>query len=83
MVLEQMYIDKAKNELREDDLRKSQSLAQFREWIAKHPFLKNVRQGTLKKIFFSSFFFMFSSSSFVSRRHIFATIFTCTKVFYE
>lgn len=43
--MDQKYIDIAKNELREDDLRKSQSLAQFRDWISKHPFLSEVRQG--------------------------------------
>lgn len=43
--MDQKFIDIAKNELREDDLRKSQSLAQFRDWISKHSFLQNVRQG--------------------------------------
>lgn len=43
--MDQKFIDIAKNELREDDLRKSQSLAQFRDWISKHPFLSEVRQG--------------------------------------
>jgi len=37
----------AKEELREDENRKQQALQQFREWIMKHPFLKNVRQGQL------------------------------------
>jgi hypothetical protein len=43
--MDQKFIDKARDELREDDLRKSQALAQFREWLGKHPFLSNVRQG--------------------------------------
>lgn len=45
MVLDNFYIEKAKNELRETESRKSQSLAQFREWINKHSFLRDVRQG--------------------------------------
>lgn len=48
--MEQKYIDQAKEELREDDLRRSQSLVQFREWLAKHPFLSGVRQGTHLKV---------------------------------
>lgn len=43
--MDQKFIDKARIELREDELRKSQSLAQFREWLSKHPVLKDVRQG--------------------------------------
>lgn len=34
-----------KEEIREDDTRKEQSLAQFREWLAKHPFIVKCRQG--------------------------------------
>lgn len=48
MPLDDFYIEKAKNELRETDGRKSQSLEQFREWISKHLFLKDVRQGKIK-----------------------------------
>lgn len=33
----------AKEELREDDSMRAQSLAQFREWIAKHPHIKTCR----------------------------------------
>jgi hypothetical protein len=43
--MDQKFIDKAEAELGETELRKSQALAQFREWISKHPFLNNVRQG--------------------------------------
>ncbi|CRL05182.1 CLUMA_CG018229, isoform A [Clunio marinus] len=43
-MLSKFYIDKAKSELREDETRKSQSLAQFREWISKHPFLSEARK---------------------------------------
>lgn len=43
--MDQKFIDKAKLELREDEFRKSQSLAQFRDWLSKHPFLSGVRQG--------------------------------------
>ena len=39
------FIEKALVELREDKARRVQSLEQFREWLAKHPFLSNVRQG--------------------------------------
>jgi hypothetical protein len=35
----------AKAELGEDDLKREQSLEHFREWLKKHPFLQDVRQG--------------------------------------
>jgi hypothetical protein len=35
----------AKDELREDESTRTQSLAQFREWIAKHPHIKRCRTG--------------------------------------
>ncbi|KAG5670206.1 hypothetical protein PVAND_000484 [Polypedilum vanderplanki] len=44
MTLDNFFIEKAKNELRETETRKEQSLDQFREWISKHAFLKDVRQ---------------------------------------
>jgi hypothetical protein len=47
MGLDKFYIEKAENELRETESRKSQALAQFREWINKHPYLKSVRQGKI------------------------------------
>ena len=37
--------DLAKKEIREDETRKAQSLAQFRQWISKHPAIKNYRNG--------------------------------------
>jgi hypothetical protein len=40
-------IEKARADMREDDARKQQSLEQFREWIAKHPFIKNCKTGEL------------------------------------
>lgn len=43
--MDKFFIEKAENELRETESRKTQSLAQFREWINKHPYLKGVRQG--------------------------------------
>lgn len=43
--MDSKFIEKARVELREDELRKRQSLAQFRDWLSKHPFLKDVRQG--------------------------------------
>lgn len=51
-MLPQKYIDKARNELREDDIRKEQALKHFREWISKHPFIKNIRQGNNKDLWF-------------------------------
>lgn len=36
---------KALKELREDESRKFQALAQFRQWIDKHQSLRNSRQG--------------------------------------
>lgn len=48
--MDQKFIEIAAKELREDELRKQQSLAQFRDCLSKHPFLKHVRQGTLLKI---------------------------------
>lgn len=35
----------ALSELREDDNMRKQALAQFREWIAKHPKIKKCRTG--------------------------------------
>jgi hypothetical protein len=43
--MDKKFVEKARNELREDDFRKSQSLEQFRDWLSKHPFLSGVRQG--------------------------------------
>ena len=37
--------DVYRKEIREDDLRKAQCLAQFREWISKNPAFKNYRTG--------------------------------------
>lgn len=47
MAMDRKFVEIARNELGETDLKRSQSLAQFREWLAKHPFLKNIRQGML------------------------------------
>lgn len=44
----QFYNDKARIELRETDVRKDQSLEQFREWLKKHPFIKNYQPGKKK-----------------------------------
>lgn len=52
-------LEKAKKDLGEDEIKKSQSLQQFREYIVKHPFLSHVLQG--KKIkFFYNLNFIFS-----------------------
>lgn len=47
--MDQKFIDKAKDELGETDLKKTQSLQQFRDWLSKHPFLSDVRQGQWTK----------------------------------
>lgn len=39
-----------KESIREDDSRKEQSLAQFRDWINKHPFITKCRTGNVLKI---------------------------------
>jgi hypothetical protein len=51
---------KALVELREDESRKQQALKQFREWIDKHPSLRNSRQGwfRIKNQFFVQSFEM-------------------------
>lgn len=38
-------IEKVKREINEEETRKRQSLVHFREWIKKHPFLYDCRQG--------------------------------------
>jgi hypothetical protein len=47
--MDSKLVEKALLELREDDSRRDQSLQQFREWLAKHPFLSQVRQGKNRK----------------------------------
>lgn len=39
---------KASTELGENESKRNQALNQFREWIGKHPSLKNTRQGNKK-----------------------------------
>lgn len=43
--LASFFVKKAKEEVREDEQRKQQSLEQFREFIAKHPFIKRFNTG--------------------------------------
>lgn len=43
--MEEKFILKARKELREDESRKKQALEHFREWIRKHPYIKEIRQG--------------------------------------
>lgn len=38
-------LEKARLEIREDENRKQQSLQQFKDWIAKHPFIKRCSTG--------------------------------------
>jgi hypothetical protein len=40
-------LKKAEIELRETEVRRKQSLQQMREWLKKHPFLRNCRDGKL------------------------------------
>lgn len=47
--MEEKYIKKAREELREEPVRKAQALAQFKDWISKHPFIKECCQGDVKK----------------------------------
>jgi hypothetical protein len=46
--LASIFIKKAKEEVREDESRREQSLEQFREWIKKHPFISNVKTGEIE-----------------------------------
>lgn len=41
------FVKKAEDEIREDSTRKAQALAQFKDWISKHRFIKKCRQGLL------------------------------------
>lgn len=43
--ISEKILEIARNELREDDTRKDQALAQFRDWIEKHPAIKHCRTG--------------------------------------
>lgn len=45
MDLSEEYKSIARNELREDELRKQQALEQFHEWICKQGHIKNCRKG--------------------------------------
>lgn len=47
MTLDNFFVEKAKNELRETESRKEQSLEQFRDWLSKHPFLNDVRNDDI------------------------------------
>lgn len=45
--LDEMYLIKAQNELRETDEIKREKLLEFRQWLAKHEYFKNSRQGEI------------------------------------
>jgi hypothetical protein len=45
--MDQKFIDMAKADFGEDDAKRTQALAHFREWLSKHPFLSQARQGLL------------------------------------
>jgi hypothetical protein len=51
--LSQFFIDKARNELHEDENRRKQSLELMRHWLLKHPFVmikdESYTTGELKK----------------------------------
>lgn len=44
-MLEDKFVQMARDELREEENRKQQALVHFREWISKHPYIKQIRQG--------------------------------------
>lgn len=44
-MLAEKFVQKARLELREEENRKKQALEHFREWIKKHPYIKEIRQG--------------------------------------
>jgi hypothetical protein len=46
--MDKKFIDMAKAELGEDETKRTQSLQLFREWLAKHPFLKGAPQCKFK-----------------------------------
>jgi hypothetical protein len=46
-MLEEKFIQKARVELREEENRKKQALEHFREWIKKHPYIKQIRQDDI------------------------------------
>jgi hypothetical protein len=46
-MLSDKFLIKAREELREDDKRKQQALEHFRDWLGKHPFIKQIRQGKI------------------------------------
>lgn len=60
-MLADKFLEKAKEELREDDTRKEQALEHFRQWIQKHPFIKDIRQGKLLNLIFLIIFFSWLS----------------------
>jgi hypothetical protein len=41
-------VEQNKVDIRETELRKCQTLEQFREWLKKHPFIKSCRQGKFR-----------------------------------
>lgn len=47
--MESKFVEKARLELGETDLKKAQALVHFREWLSKHRYFKNARQGKLKQ----------------------------------
>lgn len=46
-MLSEKFLEKARVELREDEKRKEQALEHFREWINKHPYIKDIRQDDI------------------------------------
>jgi hypothetical protein len=46
--LSPFFINKAKRELGEDDIKKRQSLVQFRKYLETHPFLKMYEIGEFR-----------------------------------
>lgn len=63
-MLEEKFVQKARSELREDENRKKQALEHFREWIAKHPYIKRIRQGNFQSTYKFVEIFFISKFSF-------------------
>ncbi|XP_052567391.1 alpha-tocopherol transfer protein-like [Culex pipiens pallens] len=47
LTLDEQHLQKVRNELNETDENRAQSLAQMREWIAKHPHIKKCRTDSI------------------------------------
>ena len=69
-MLAEKFVQKARLELREEENRKKQALEHFREWIRKHPYIKQIRQGTFITKPKSKFILQFA----ICRRHFSSSV---------